>query len=211
MTFPSGWAAGAVTVLGLGFALAAAGLGVWGRLPEAFALLVAAGLADLFDGWVARRTGVAGRPLGLQLDSLVDAASFGVVPVVLLFAVTAGPPAQVSLPGLLVAWIYGSCAIFRLARFNTEAPKTGMPVKSYRGLPVTYAALVFPVVFAVAESIVPAGTGTLLCLAALAQAVLFVSPVPVPKPRGLAYPLFLVLALAVGGYLLFGLGPGVGP
>lgn len=195
-------AATLVTLLGLGLGLAAAGLAVDGRLPEAFVLLVTAGLADLFDGWVARRTGGAS-PLGAELDSLVDVASFGVVPVVLILAaVDRGPGAGIAAVDVAIAWVYGSCAVLRLAWFNLRAPAEAAPVKSYRGLPVTYAALVLPVVYAVGESLPGTGTGGLLRAAAVALSVLFVLPVRVPKPRGLAYPLFVLLAAAVAAYLL---------
>lgn len=135
---PFRWAATGVTLLGLGFAVAAASLAVSGRDAEAFALLVAAGLADLFDGWVARRTGHAGSALGVQLDSVVDMASFGVVPLVLVFAVGDASPGALE---VAIGWIYAACAALRLARFNTEAGSRPEPARRYRGLPVTYAAL----------------------------------------------------------------------
>lgn len=211
------WAATAVTLLGLGFAVMAAGLAVRGRVVEGFVLLSAAGLADLFDGWVARRTGTAGTAFGVELDSLVDMASFGVVPMVLLFAVLggegfggeAGPSgAAPGLLALLLGWGYAACCALRLARFNAEAVPEKGPARTYRGLPVTYAALIFPVAFAVAESVPVFGTGGVLGAAALVQAGLFVSAVPVPKPRGLAYPFFLLLAVGVAAYLLLVVAPG---
>lgn len=206
------WAATSVTILGLGFALTAAGLAVGGRMAEAFVLLMAAGLADLFDGWVARRTDTGGGTMGIQLDSLVDMASFGVVPLILVFASGDGPPDAGPAPlNLAIGWIYASCAALRLARFNADAGSEPGPLRRYRGLPVTYAALVFPVAFAVGESVPGLGTEALLSAAALAQAALFVSPVPVPKPRGLAYPFFLVLATAVAAYLLLHVGTGGSP
>jgi CDP-diacylglycerol--serine O-phosphatidyltransferase len=55
-----------------------------GEAPFVGFLLVALVL-DVFDGWTARQLGVAG-PLGLQLDSLADAVTFGVAPAVGLFA-----------------------------------------------------------------------------------------------------------------------------
>lgn len=200
------WAATAVTLLGLGLALAAAASALDGRVAEGFVFLIGAGLADLFDGWIARRTGTAGRAMGIQLDSLVDVASFGVVPVVLVSAeVGAAPGSGIGFLTWAVGWIYVSCAVLRLARFNVTAASESGPVRSYRGLPVTYAALVFPVAFAAAESIPGVDTALVLLAATGVQAVLFVLPVPIPKPRGFAYLFFLVLAVLVGWFLMTGL------
>src|SRR5678815_1229453 len=41
-------------------------------------------LADIMDGALARKLGVDG-PLGIQLDSLADVVSFGVLPAVLYY------------------------------------------------------------------------------------------------------------------------------
>lgn len=204
------WAATGLTFVGLGLGVAAVGLAVTGRLPEAFVLLIGSGLADLFDGWVARRTGAGGSPLGAELDSLVDVASFGLVPVVLVLAARDAPPGGgVGLLELAVGWVYLSCAVLRLARFNAR-PDPG-PVTRYQGVPVTYAALVFPLVFVAEASVPGVGSGGLLLPAAAALAVLFVVPLPVPKPRGVAYPLFLLLAVAVAAYLLLVVAPGSSP
>lgn len=206
------WAATGVTLLGLGLAVAAAGLAVVGRLPGAFVLLIGAGLADLFDGWVARRTGTGGSPLGVQLDSLVDVASFGIVPIILVLAARdAAPGGTVGGLELGVAWVYVSCAVLRLARFNARVDPGPGPETSYRGVPVTYAALVFPLVYGVGESLPGVGSAGLLLLATAVLALLFVTPLPVPKPRGVAYPLFVLLAVVVAVYLVLVVAPGASP
>ena len=57
------------------------------REDHPFALFLGfALLLDVLDGWVARKLGVAG-PLGLQLDSLADAVTFGAAPSLALFFV----------------------------------------------------------------------------------------------------------------------------
>ena len=58
--------------------------------PEGISVLAERALSkgdltqSVLDGWVARKLGVAG-PLGLQLDSLADAVTFGAAPSLALF------------------------------------------------------------------------------------------------------------------------------
>jgi CDP-diacylglycerol--serine O-phosphatidyltransferase len=72
-------------------------------------------LFDLLDGWAARKLGVDG-PLGVQLDSLADAISFGAFPGLLWFHVGIGwgLPWWFSLLGLLPIM----ASLYRLGRFN---------------------------------------------------------------------------------------------
>lgn len=78
-------------------------------------------ILDVLDGAIARKMGVAG-PLGVQLDSLADIVSFGVLPAIMLFFMGArfgggfpSQPAVAILAGLLVV-----SAGLRLGRFNID-------------------------------------------------------------------------------------------
>jgi CDP-diacylglycerol--serine O-phosphatidyltransferase len=102
--------------------------------------IVFGGVADLFDGAVARATRT-GTELGEQLDSLVDAISFGLAPALIVYY-------AVPLPqqgwGWAPVFIYSAAAVFRLARFNvTQAgeKKTyfiGLPSPAAGGTLATY-------------------------------------------------------------------------
>lgn len=108
--------------------------------------LLLCGLFDMFDGKVARtkkNRSAEERSFGIQIDSLSDLVAFGVLPGVI----------AISLCGC--AWyvcaaaaIYVLAALIRLAYFNVteEIRQTGTDGqrKSYSGLPVTSAALIFP-------------------------------------------------------------------
>ena len=179
--------AGAV-VSALGMTLA-----VSGNTRGALACLVLAGLADLFDGPVARsmRRDDTQRAFGVQLDSLVDVLSFVAFPVVLLHALTGGP-----WWGLPVLLGYAVAGLARLTFFTLGAAADDTPLRHYRGLPVTYAALIFPLAALTRPWLGAAFAPALIALTALV-AVLFVLDVPVPKPRGLAYAGFGVLAVGV--------------
>ena len=69
---------------------------------------------DVFDGWAARKVGTDG-PLGVQLDSLADVITFGVVPGLLwMHAGMAFLPWWFALIGLAPTL----ASVYRLARFN---------------------------------------------------------------------------------------------
>ena len=55
-----------------------------GRLTTAFCLMILAAVFDFFDGFVARLLGQSS-PIGLQLDSLSDDISFGLLPASILY------------------------------------------------------------------------------------------------------------------------------
>ena len=78
-------------------------------------------VADILDGALARKLGVAGG-LGIQLDSLADLVSFGVLPAVIIFRMH---PAILSEPGdeILYMFLASTVAVsagLRLARFNID-------------------------------------------------------------------------------------------
>lgn len=178
----------------LGAATSALGmtLALGGHLSGAVACLVVAGLADLFDGPVARsmsRTD-AQRAFGVQVDSLTDVLSFVAFPVVLVAA-------------LVDAWwvvpvlaLYTVAGLARLTHFTVAVDPAGSPRSHFQGLPVTYAALVLPLT-ALLRPHVGEAFGPFLTVVTAALAVLYVLDVPVPKPRGAAYAALGLLAVAL--------------
>lgn len=93
-------------------------------------------VCDAFDGRVARMTRTESE-LGIQLDSLADAISFGVAPAFLLYHW--GLTAWGTL-GVFVASIYVACAVLRLARFNVLANQNKETKRYFLGLPTPLAA-----------------------------------------------------------------------
>ena len=100
-----------------------------------FALLPAALVFDMLDGYVARLNRTRQSHLGADLDSLSDIISFGVAPAVLGFTL-----------GLRGGWdmlcltYFVVCGVSRLARFNVTAEaladaETGK-VKYFEGTPI---------------------------------------------------------------------------
>lgn len=92
------------------------------------------GVADALDGRVARATG-SGSRMGEELDSLVDAISFGFAPAMIMyFAVLNTENSQ-----WLWVFLYTACAVIRLARFNVE--QAGRAKTYFHGLPSPAAGL----------------------------------------------------------------------
>ncbi len=108
-------------------------------------------LFDTLDGRVARMTRTA-TEIGVQLDSLADVLTFGIAPVVLMYAWAIGATysEQNSFHtfGVFVLFMYLMCGTFRLARFNLQATRPrvlieGTPKidkKNFVGLPIPPAA-----------------------------------------------------------------------
>ncbi len=188
-----------ITLFGLGAAMLACGAALRGEWEVALALLVVSGVADLFDGWVARRTALTDdeRRFGVQIDTVTDMAAFGVTPAIIVISVAADWIL------LAAAVTYAVCAAHRLAFFNlkTATISTGA-ITTYWGLPVTYAALVFPVAFIPIAELQGTAYAVAVTLLTLALAASFVLRIRIPKPTGLWYPSFAMLAVAVAGYWL---------
>ncbi|MBO4693828.1 MAG: CDP-alcohol phosphatidyltransferase family protein [Clostridia bacterium] len=160
----------------------------------AFFLLLS-GLCDAFDGKVARtkqnRT-ESQKKFGIQIDSLSDLVAFGVLPASIGAALfrrlslesKVFPRSYTVLIFAVIAF-YVLMAMIRLAYFNVleenrQASDNG-DRKSYVGLPVTSAALIFPLVLLV-RYFLPTDITPLYFATMLFVGVLFVSKIKVTKP-----------------------------
>ena len=154
-----------------------------GRFMLAVCCLVVSGICDMFDGVVARskknRT-TDEKNFGIQLDSLCDVVCFGVFPAVLLYLNGVN-----SIAGIAVLVFYVLCAVCRLAFFNVLEANRQMVeegcAKSYRGLPVTSSAIIFPLFFLIDELLPPGLEDTLCYALPLLAGFLFILDFSVPK------------------------------
>ena len=107
------------------FAIVAAARGDFGR---AVLYVLIGAIADAIDGRVARATRTGTR-FGEELDSLVDAISFGLAPAMIMYF------AVLHKDGWDWLFVFGftACAVIRLARFNVE--QAGRAKTHFRGLP----------------------------------------------------------------------------
>jgi len=125
----------AVVLLPNGFTLANLFFGVYAIVSAyrknfdwAGMCIVLGGTADLLDGRVARMTRTASR-FGVELDSLVDAVSFGVAPAFIMYFAVLNQDGW----AWLFCFFYIACAVMRLARFNIE--QGGRAKTQFHGLP----------------------------------------------------------------------------
>lgn len=187
-----------LTYIGVAFAFAGIALAVSERVAAAMVCLIAAGICDLFDGVIARRCkrDQAEKEFGVQIDSLADAVDFLALPAVLGVRLTA----DIGAVGYPVILGYILCGIIRLAWFNTSAAAEGARTH-FDGLPVTYSALIFPVLWTVLGFFEGAPPAVWVIFYAL-TAVMFVLNVKIPKPRGAWYGVFGALAVGAAALII---------
>lgn len=165
--------------------------------------LLVCGLCDAFDGEVARKKKDRSEDeckFGVQIDSLSDLVAFGVLPACIGEAMVWQIPEFSMVPrlhtgrisdfiipviGFLVMMLYVLVAMIRLAYFNVMEEKRqkeeGGKRKSYTGLPVTSAALIFPAVMLL-QFLTP-GDMTAIYYAVMAfVGFMFVSKIEIKKP-----------------------------
>lgn len=153
--------------------------------------LMIAGVCDLFDGTVARRCKRTKeeKEFGIQLDSLADVFNFVALPLVIVISLNK------SIYFLPIYVVYGIFGVARLAHFNISTPKNNKPVPHYEGLPVTTAAMIFPLVYLLSYVIKENIFVYIINFTTLLTGVLFVSKIKVPKPKLVSSIILLVTAI----------------
>ena len=173
-------------------------------LRVAMICLMIAGICDMFDGCVARKCkrDEKAKAFGIQIDSLADVVNFVVFPIVILYSILRN---NTLFSGFVSEnWYYYAAfmtsivfvlgGVIRLAWFNITT--TGI-TKYYQGLPVTFISMILPFVYSLVQNTIwvkEIVLGTLLVVA-----LLFVLDIPIPKPRGVFYIVFIL----IGGLITF--------
>jgi CDP-diacylglycerol--serine O-phosphatidyltransferase len=116
------------TLMSLFFGVLAIVTAARGDHARAVWYIIYASICDAIDGRVARATGT-GSKFGEELDSLVDAISFGFAPAMMIYF------AVLRKDGLdwIFVFLFAACAVMRLARFNVE--QAGRAKTHFHGLP----------------------------------------------------------------------------
>lgn len=100
-----------------------------GQFAQSVLYIVLGGVCDGFDGRIARATGTGSR-FGVELDSLVDAISFGLAPAMIIYFSVLDREGGA---WWLLVFLFTACAVVRLARFNVT--QGGSPKSHFQGLP----------------------------------------------------------------------------
>lgn len=162
--------------------------------------LMIAGICDLFDGTVARmcKRTKEEKLFGIELDSLVDVVNFLAFPVVILMAL--GLNKLYYLPVYILYVLFG---VARLAYFNITVEDDNKPRKYYDGLPVTFAAMIFPLVYLLSYVLKQSIFNIIYLLSMLLVSILFIVKIKIPKPKLKASLALLLIAIVVSIMYLF--------
>ena len=101
-----------------------------GQHVQAGWYIVLGGFCDAIDGRIARATNT-GSAFGEELDSLVDAISFGLAPALMMYFAVLRHAGW----DWLLVFIFSACAVMRLARFNIEQAGASKKASYFKGLP----------------------------------------------------------------------------
>ena len=118
------------------------------RFVDSLICLMFAGVCDLFDGTVAatKDRSDSEKRFGIQIDSLCDLLSFGVLPAIFVYVVGKGQRFVA-----VIAALYVLCALIRLAYFNVleedRQKETDEAREKYLGSPVTTVAIILPAMY----------------------------------------------------------------
>jgi len=180
--FPSG-----LTLANLFFGVFAIVTASRGDYTRAGWYVVFGGIADAFDGRVARATNTGGR-FGEELDSLVDAITFGLAPALIMYF------AVLNREGWDWFWcfLFAACAVLRLARFNVE--QAGTAKTYFQGLPSPAAGITLATYYWFSQSPLYAETNIsnwpwhqMLRLVMAGLSFLMISNVPYPVLPGVGF------------------------
>jgi CDP-diacylglycerol--serine O-phosphatidyltransferase len=154
------------------------------------ALLALAVVFDTFDGRFARclRRRIGGQAsIGVQLDSLVDAVTFGIVPIACASVLFSGE----GLIWWLSAFAYVACAVTRLGAYNVSAASSPETANLFVGLPTPVAALFWSSLFLTRPP------GAMMALVAVVAGAAMIAPLRIGRPRRAGLALFVMWPAAL--------------
>lgn len=167
-----------------------------GNYKVSLILLMFTGFCDMFDGAVAstKNRNKSEKRFGIQIDSLSDLISFGVLPAVFVYMYSE----KTSLSAI-AASLYLLFSLIRLSYFNVleeeRQDSTSERRSEYLGVPVTTVALLLPLLYLVIEGGI---IRNLLWLSVIlfVLGMLFVTAVRVRKPHTLGKIIMLLLGIS---------------
>lgn len=158
--------------------------------------LMLAGICDMFDGAVAstKDRNRDEKNFGIQIDSLSDLISFGLLPALFVYMISGKSLAVGVLSGL-----YALCALIRLAYFNvleaSRQQETTEKRKAYLGVPVTTIALTLPLAYLVYQSPI-VKSYFIFPILMVVTAICFVLPLNIKKPQKVGKIIMILVGVA---------------
>ena len=151
--------------------------------------LIVSGICDLFDGVIARKCKRTEeeKQFGIQIDTLADVVSFLMLPAILLQHLT-----HKGVIPMVIAVFYILCGVSRLGWFNITTEKNP---GYFQGLPVTYTALIVPVFYILTTFVNGIDLEYATYAVYILIAVFYVLNIRIPKPRGIWYVIFPLIAV----------------
>lgn len=172
-----------LTYIGMLFGLFGIVCAIEGNFRNTVIFLMCAGICDMFDGAIAstRERNESEKRFGIQIDSLSDLICFGVLPAMYVYMAS-----ERNKLTLVCGGLYVLCALIRLAYYNVceeerQQQEDGSR-KAFSGLPVTAAAIVYPLMFIIVKAFDLSGALILPTIAAV-MAVAFVLTFKLKKPQ----------------------------
>jgi CDP-diacylglycerol--serine O-phosphatidyltransferase len=173
-----------------------------GDLVWAGWFIIFAGILDMLDGRIARFTRT-GSKFGAELDSLVDAISFGVAPGFIVYQIYFADTQW----SWTLSFVYVTAVVVRLARFNVE--QGGEAKRYFHGLPSPAAGMFLASFYPFSQTplfqeyLADLPWGRMTGVGVVLLGILLVSHVPYAKvpriglktPRGLATTAFVLACL----------------
>lgn len=192
------------TYLGLFAAVFGIANVIKGELFLGVVCVIFAGLFDMFDGKIARtrKSTEDERAFGIQLDSLTDLVAFGVLPAAIGFGL-----ADYASWFVVLMFFYVLTALIRLAYFNVSEynrqQETSDVRHFYEGLPVTTAALIFPLLWCFKPLFADGAFSMVYTIVMVITAVLFITPFKLKKANLKGLFLFMFLGAVLFGILIW--------
>lgn len=175
-----------------------------GNLPTSLICLMVSGLCDMFDGKIAstRQRTQQEKKFGIQIDSLSDLICFGVLPAMIAYHCTGEKPYQ-----MVISAAYLLSALIRLAWYNVDEEerqtKESGARNTYLGLPVTTAALIFPMAVGIANAREISVAGIMPWLT-ICVAAGFLTPFKLKKPERIGRIIMVALGIAILTVVMIG-------
>lgn len=133
-----------LTMTGTLFAIIGIFLAINDKCLYAVFCLIISGICDAFDGKLAslHKSDKLQKNYGIELDSLSDVISFGILPIVIASCTT-----DCNILSYLVFAFYALCGLIRLAYYNVLAINKVENNDHFIGVPITASAIFFPLIW----------------------------------------------------------------